>query len=402
MTLLKRNILLGITGGIAAYKAADLARRLQDAGANVQAVMTTGAQEFITPLTLQALTGKPVRSDLFDAAAEAAMGHIELARWADAIVIAPASADIIAKLAHGFANDLLTTLCLATDAPIAIAPAMNRLMWASAATQANVNTLQQHGVTIIGPGDGDQACGETGAGRMLEPLEIVAAVDHLFVNRDLLAGKQVLITAGPTREALDPVRYISNRSSGKMGYAVAQAAAAAGAHVTLVSGPTNLPTPTNVQRVDVESAAQMHNAVLAHAGAADIFIATAAVADYRPVDCATQKIKKQQSEMQVSLTRNVDILAEVAKQFPQLFTVGFAAETQDVLRYAAEKRERKKLDMIAANQVGDAQAFDQNDNALTVLWANGQRELVQASKTVLGQQLIALIAEQCQHSPKAT
>ncbi|MDS4026957.1 MAG: bifunctional phosphopantothenoylcysteine decarboxylase/phosphopantothenate--cysteine ligase CoaBC [Candidatus Contendobacter sp.] len=411
--LAQKRILLGITGGIAAYKSAELTRRLREAGAEVQVVMTPAATAFVGPLTFQAVSGRSVRTELLDVHAEAGMGHIELARWADWILIAPASADCIARLAHGLANDLLSTLCLATDRPIAIAPAMNRLMWQNPATQDNCRLLARRGVKIWGPGVGEQACGEIGAGRMLEPLELCNLVVEMLGAREeraesqpapppspLLAphdlqGLTVLLTAGPTREALDPVRFISNRSTGKMGFAVAEAAAAAGARVVLVSGPVSLKTPPGVERIDVESALEMHEVVMRWVQQADIFIATAAVADYRAAAPADQKIKKNHDTLTLELTRNPDILAEVAAlRSHRPFTVGFAAETHDVLRYAEDKLRRKHLDLIAANQVGVAgSGFESEQNALHVLWEGGEKALPLADKRVLGQQLIALIAE---------
>jgi phosphopantothenoylcysteine decarboxylase/phosphopantothenate--cysteine ligase len=387
------RILLGVTGGIAAYKSAELVRRLRERGAEVQVVMTQGAQHFVGALTFQALSGRPVRTDLWDSADEAAMGHIELARWADRVVIAPASADFLARLAHGHANDLLSTLCLATDAPITVAPAMNRLMWANAATQANVATLRSRGVTILGPAEGEQACGETGAGRMVEPADILAALLPREAGTGALAGRKVLITAGPTRERIDPVRFITNRSSGKMGYAVAEAARAAGAEVVIVSGPVSVPTPAGVQRVDVETAEQMMDAVRARLPGTDIFIAAAAVSDYRPVQAAAEKIKKTSDSLMLALSRTTDILATVAAGTPRPFVIGFAAETQNVERNALAKLEGKRLDMIAANQVGDRLAFDCDDNALTVYWPGGKRELARASKREVAAGLVALIAE---------
>jgi len=387
------KVLLGVTGGIAAYKSAELVRRLREQGAEVQVVMTEGARQFVGPLTFQALSGRPVRSDLWDASAEAAMGHIELARWADRVVIAPASADFLARLAHGHANDLLTTLCLATDAPVSVAPAMNRLMWANAATQANVATLRSRGVTILGPAEGEQACGETGAGRMVEPAEIVAALLPSEAGTGALAGRKVMITAGPTRERIDPVRFITNRSSGKMGYAVAEAARAAGAQVVIVSGPVNVATPAGVRRVDVETAEQMMEAVRANLPGTDIFIAAAAVSDYRPVQAAAEKIKKTSDSLMLALSRTTDILATVAAGSPRPFVVGFAAETQNVERNALAKLEGKRLDMIAANQVGDRLAFDCDDNALTVYWSDGKRELARAPKREVAAGLVSLIAE---------
>ena len=387
------RILLGVTGGIAAYKSAELVRRLRDRGAEVQVVMTAGARQFVTPLTFQALSGRPVRTDLWDEAAEAAMGHIELARWADRVLIAPASADFLARLAHGLADDLLTTLCLATDAPLSVAPAMNRLMWANAATQANVALLRSRGVTVLGPAEGDQACGETGPGRMLEPAELLDALAPQGAVNRVLAGLKVLITAGPTRERIDPVRFITNRSSGKMGFAVAEAAREAGAEVVLVSGPVNVATPPGVRRIDVETAEQMMNAVNEHVADTDIFIAAAAVSDYRPVQCASEKIKKTSDSLTLALSRTTDILATVAARTPRPFVVGFAAETQNVERNALAKLEGKRLDMIAANQVGDNLAFDCEDNALTVYWPGGKQDLGHAPKRQLAAALVALIAE---------
>lgn len=391
-TLAGKKILLGLSGGIAAYKSAELTRRLKDAGAEVQIVMTPAATEFITPLTLQALSGRPVRLELLDPAAEAGMGHIELARWPDLILIAPASADFIARLAHGLANDLLSTLCLATDKPIVLAPAMNRLMWANPATQANCDILRQRGIQLWGPASGEQACGEVGAGRMLEPAELRAAVFDLLAGQHTgaLAGKRVLITAGPTREPIDPVRFISNHSSGRMGFAIAQAAVEAGAQVTLVSGPVHLSTPAGVERIDVESAQEMLDAVLAQR--TDIFIAVAAVADYRTVAPAQQKMKKTEASLTLQLERNPDILATVAAQAQRPFCVGFAAETDQVIEYARQKLARKNLDMIAANQVGSGRAFGTTDNALHVLWPGGEQALPQDDKSRLARALISLIA----------
>jgi phosphopantothenoylcysteine decarboxylase/phosphopantothenate--cysteine ligase len=389
-----RRILLGVTGGIAAYKSPDLVRRLREQGAEVQVVMTAAAREFITPTTFQAVSGRPVRTDLWDAAAEAAMGHIELARWAELVLVAPASADFLARLAAGFADDLLSTLCLATEAPIAVAPAMNRVMWANTATRANATTLQLRGVHILGPAEGDQACGEVGTGRMLEPLDLLDRASLLLRGGgSLLRGRRVLITAGPTRERIDPVRFISNRSSGKMGFAVAQAAREAGAEVVLVSGPVSLPTPAGVRRIDVESAAEMLNAVLGEVETADIFISTAAVADYRPAVAAEQKIKKTSDRMDLSMERTPDVLATVAARPNRPFVVGFAAETEAVEQHARGKLLKKNLDMIAANEVGHDKAFDCEDNQLLVLWRAGRRELARASKLTLARQLVGLIAE---------
>ena len=389
-----KRILLGVTGGIAAYKSPDLVRRLRERGAEVQVVMTPAATEFITALTFQAVSGKPVRSSLWDTEAEAAMGHIELARWADLIIVAPATADFLARLASGQANDLLTTLCLATTAPVAVAPAMNHVMWSNPATQANVATLEQRRVLVFGPAAGDQACGEVGEGRMLEPLDLAARIDSALAPTGPLSGKRVLITAGPTRERIDPVRFISNRSSGKMGFAVAQAARNAGAEVVLVSGPVALPTPAGVRRIDCESSADMLKVVLREVGQADIFISTAAVADYRPARPADQKIKKASDRLDLEMERTTDILATVAASAdrPPL-VVGFAAETESVEQNARTKLLKKNLDMIAANEVGDDKAFECEDNHLIVLSRTSRHDLGRASKTALAERLIALIAE---------
>jgi phosphopantothenoylcysteine decarboxylase/phosphopantothenate--cysteine ligase len=390
------KVLLGVSGGIAAYKAAELVRRLGDAGAQVRVVMTAGALQFVTPLTFQALSGYPVRTSLWDSAAEAAMGHIELARWADQILIAPASANSIARIAHGLADDLLSALCLATHAPLAIAPAMNQQMWANPATQANIATLVARGVAVLGPDSGGQACGEFGAGRLLEPPRIVAAVAALRVP-GLLAGRRVLVSAGPTFEDLDPVRFLGNRSSGRMGFALAAAAASAGAEVTLVAGPVHLPTPARVQRIDVRSAREMHAQVLAHAGAADVYIGAAAVADFRPLHAAPGKIKKSADSAAptLQLETTEDILAAVTTLPQRPFTLGFAAETAEVERHARGKLESKNLDLIAANLVGaPGTGFDGEDNALLLLGPDGWRQdLGRAPKTVLAAQLVAIIAQ---------
>lgn len=388
-----RKILLGVTGGIAAYKSPDLVRRLMDQGAEVQVVMSRGAQQFVTALTFQAVSGRPVRDDLWDERGEAAMGHIELARWADEIVIAPATADFLAKLARGFAEDLLTTLCLATTAPITVAPAMNRQMWANPATQANVRILKERGVRVLGPASGEQACGEVGVGRMIEPAEIVAEVFTARGGPGPLQGLKVVVSAGPTREKIDPVRFISNRSSGKMGYAVAEAAREAGANVVLVSGPVQIPTPLGVDRVDVESAEQMLSAVQSNLVGADIFISAAAVSDYRCREIASEKIKKTSDTLNLELGRAPDVLATVSRSAAPPFLVGFAAETEHVERNALSKLTNKNLDMIAANKVGDGLAFDKDENALTVYWPGGKQELSMTSKAALARQLVALIAE---------
>jgi len=387
-----KRILLGVTGGIAAYKSAELVRRLRERGADVQVVMTAAAREFVGPLTFQALSGRPVRTDLWDSAAEAAMGHIELARWAEAVLVAPATADFIARLAQGRADDLLATLCLASAAPIAVAPAMNRLMWANAATVANIEKLRARGVQILGPAEGAQACGEVGEGRMLEPTELAERLEALLPAAGPLRGRRVLITAGPTRERIDPVRFISNRSSGKMGFAVAQAAREAGAEVVLVSGPVALPTPPGVRRVDVETAEAMHAAVEAEVASADIFISTAAVADYRPVHPSGQKIKKTSERLQLEMERTIDVLASVAARPNRPFVVGFAAETESVEHHARAKLVRKNLDMIAANEVSHTKGFDCEDNHLIVLWREARRDLGAGPKIALARELVQLIA----------
>jgi phosphopantothenoylcysteine decarboxylase / phosphopantothenate---cysteine ligase len=389
----KTRILLGVTGGIAAYKSPDLVRRLIERGAEVQVVMTTAAQRFVSPMSFQAVSGRPTRNDLWDGTAEAAMGHIELARWAQLVLIAPASADFIARLAGGRADDLLSTLCIATEAPIMIAPAMNRVMWANKATQANVELLVSRGVRILGPAAGNQACGEVGAGRMWEPVKLAESVLEPPANAGLLAGLNVVITAGPTRERLDPVRYLTNRSSGKMGFAVAAAAREAGAHVTMVTGPVQLPTPAGVTRINVESARDMFAAVHRHIADADVFIAAAAVADFQPANVAKQKIKKQGTPVSIELEPAPDIVKSVADMAKRPFVVGFAAETNDIESNARSKLKRKKLDMIAANEVGDGIAFDCEDNALTVLWPGGKSEVARGPKLDVARELIALIAK---------
>ena len=389
-----RRIVLGVAGGIAAYKAADLVRRLRDRDFEVRVVMTAGAREFVGPLTFQALSSNPVHCELLDEQAEAGMGHIELARWADLVLVAPATAHVMARLAHGLADDLLTTLCLATTAPLVVAPAMNQQMWQANATQANVLTLLDRGVQVLGPGEGDQACGEIGPGRMLEPEEIADRI-VARLRGGALTGVDVVVTAGPTREALDPVRFLTNHSTGKMGYAVACAAAQAGARVSLVSGPTALPAPPDVDRVEVTSAEEMHAEVMARAARCDIFIAAAAVADYRPAGIAEQKIKKSDGPAALDLVRTPDIVAAVAAMDDGPFTVGFAAETQSVQTHARDKLERKGLDMIAANRVGlPDRGFASESNALSVLWRDGGcRELALAPKAELARDLIGLVAE---------
>ncbi|MGD2112460.1 MAG: bifunctional phosphopantothenoylcysteine decarboxylase/phosphopantothenate--cysteine ligase CoaBC [Gammaproteobacteria bacterium] len=394
-----KHVLLGITGGIAAYKCAELVRRLREQGADVRVVMTAAATDFITPLTLQALSGHPVHTDMRDMEVETAMGHIELARWADALLVAPATADFIARRVQGRADDLLSAICLACDAPQAVAPAMNRGMWEDPATRDNIARLRERDLRVYGPAAGEQACGETGPGRMLEPGDLVVELEQLF-DTGTLAGCRVLVTAGPTREAIDPVRYIGNRSSGKMGYAVAAAAAEAGARVTLVSGPVGLPKPARVERIAVESAAEMLRAVMERIAAVDIFIAAAAVADYRPLVAAPQKIRKSAPRLTLELERNPDILASVAALDRAPFCLGFAAETEDLEANARAKRRAKALDMIAANRVGSGLGFDADDNALRVYWEGGSAQLVQTRKSRLARQLMRLVAERYQAKRK--
>ncbi|MDN4503026.1 bifunctional phosphopantothenoylcysteine decarboxylase/phosphopantothenate--cysteine ligase CoaBC [Alteromonadaceae bacterium BrNp21-10] len=391
--LANKNILLGISGGIAAYKTPDLVRKLKAQGANVRTVVTQSAKAFVTPLSLQAVSGYPVAEDLLDPAAEAAMGHIELAKWAEHILIAPATANIMAKLAQGLADDLLSTLCLASNAPISLAPAMNQQMWHASATQHNLATLQSRGVNILGPGEGEQACGDVGLGRMLEPEQLVDALSELFI-KPILAGKRILITAGPTREAIDPVRYISNHSSGKMGYALAQAAIELGAEVSLVSGPTAISAPSLCKLTSVESAEQMLAAVLEQVPQCDIFISCAAVADYKVADVATQKIKKNDEKLSLTFVKNPDILATVAALPNPPFTLGFAAETQDIEKYARDKLTRKKLKMIAANDVSAADiGFNSDNNAISLFWQDGQQQLAKNTKLNLAKQLLTILSQ---------
>ena len=392
-----KHILLGITGSIAAYKAADLIRRCREAGAEVRVVMTDGAKAFVTPLTFQALSGFPVHESLLDKEAEAAMGHIELARWADVILISPASANSLASLAHGMADSLLNAVVLASEVPLAIAPAMNKHMWADDATQDNVRLLAQRGVLFIGPDSGDQACGDVGEGRMVDSETIISRLSELF-STGSLAGLTVLLTAGPTREAIDPVRFLSNFSSGKMAYAIAEAAAEAGASVILISGPVNLQTPDRVRRIDVESAAEMEVAVRDHISAAEIFIAAAAVADYRPVTIHSDKIKKDNERLTIELEKNADILSMVKADYPSTFCLGFAAETKDLEKYARSKLNKKNIDLIAANLVGAAAkntmgTFNSEMNELFIYWKDGELKLELASKTKIARQLIAITAQ---------
>ncbi|WP_115529352.1 MULTISPECIES: bifunctional phosphopantothenoylcysteine decarboxylase/phosphopantothenate--cysteine ligase CoaBC [Xanthomonas] len=407
-----QRLLLCVGGGIAAYKSLELVRRLRDAGAQVQVAMTSGAQQFVTPLSFQALSGQPTRTTLWDSAAEQAMGHIELARWADRVIVAPATADLLARLAHGLADDLVTTLCLATTAPLTVAPAMNHRMWLHPATQANIATLRGRGVAVVGPDDGPLAEGESGPGRLAEPAAIIAALAATAPAADAspgtaapafvpssaeLDGLRIVISAGPTFEDLDPVRYVGNRSSGKMGYALAAAAARQGAEVVLVSGPVHQVTPVGVQRIDVRSAAQMRDAVLG-AFPADIYIGAAAVADYTPKRVVAQKIKKTGETLTLELVRTPDILSEVAAQTGALkLVVGFAAETHDVEHYARGKLAAKRLDLIIANQVGIVGGgFESDNNAATAYWQGGERAFPTSSKTELADQLLALIAERLQ------
>jgi len=384
-----KHVLLGVTGGIAAYKSVDLVRRLRERGAEVRVVMTRSATAFVTPLTFQAVSGNPVHSVLLDEQAESGMGHIELARWADQVLVAPATADFIARLAHGMADDLLTTICLATTAPLVVAPAMNQQMWLNAATQANCERLRERGVRLAGPASGGQACGETGPGRMLEPADLVTTL--LGTPGVALSGKHVVVTAGPTYEDIDPVRYIGNRSSGKMGFAVAQAAALAGARVSLVAGPVDLATPAGVERTDVRSAVEMRDAVMNLAAGADVFVGVAAVSDYTPAKASAQKIKKGAEKLKLELVGTPDILAGVAGLEPRPFTVGFAAETENLREHALEKLSRKRLDMIAANRVGrNGLGFESENNEILILVPGGEKDLGKGSK----QQLARLLMEE--------
>ncbi len=392
-SLANKRILLGVTGGIAAYKSAEIIRRLQDAGAEVRVVMTRAATEFITPLTLQALSGNPVHRDLLDTEAEAAMGHIELSRWADLILIAPATANFMAQLAHGEGGDLLTAVCLASRAPKALAPAMNQGMWRNPGTQSNAKTLRARGIHLFGPAEGEQACGDVGPGRMSEPEDIAELAADLFETGSL-DGRKVVITAGPTREAIDPVRYISNHSSGKMGYALAEAAAEAGANTILISGPVNITAPDRVRTIQVISALEMYQAALAESEGCDLFIASAAVADYRPAASSGEKIKKTNDTMTVELVKNPDIVTAIAALEQRPFTVGFAAETSDVEQYARSKLERKNLDLVIANDVSDRTiGFNSDDNEVLVVENSSTEAIPKINKAILARQLIARIAE---------
>ncbi len=391
LSLTNKRILLGITGGIAAYKCAELTRLFTKAGAEVRIAMTKAATEFITALTMQALSGNRVHLDLMDTEAEAAMGHIELARWADLVLIAPATADFIARMTHGQADDLLTTLVLATSAPIAIAPAMNQGMWADDQTQANLQSLRGRNCSIFGPADGEQACGDVGPGRMLEPAELLEHCAGLF-EAGYMAGRKIVITGGPTREALDPVRFLSNHSSGKMSYALAAEAAGAGAKVILISGPVNLATPDGVTRIDVESAVQMLEATLENIIDADVFIGVAAVADYRPQRVEVEKIKKSDDQIQLTLVKNPDIISEVAKLNARPLVVGFAAETSNVVKNGAEKLTKKNLDLLFANDA--TETFDSDTITVTAISKESQIELPTGNKNLIARNMLQLISDQ--------
>jgi len=389
----KRHILLGVTGGIACYKSAELVRRLKDYGADVRVVMTAGAEAFVSTLTFQALSGNPVHTELLDDKAEAGMGHIELAKWADLILVAPATANFIERLAQGRGDDLLSTLCLATTAPVQVAPAMNQAMWNNAATQVNIQALRNLKVGILGPGSGSQACGDVGSGRMLEPMDILDLSTGVFAKGPF-SGKKVVITAGPTQEAIDPVRYLSNHSSGKMGYALAEAAAAAGAKTLLISGPVSLETPARVERINVESTEQMLAAVMDEIEDTDLFIASAAVADYRPAAVAEQKIKKNADSLSLELIKNPDILLTVGHLEKKPFTVGFAAESEKLIEHATGKLERKKLDIIIANDISRSDiGFGQDENEVLLITKNSQKALPKASKQILAKQLVSEICD---------
>ena len=392
-SLTNKRVLLCVSAGIAAYKTPDLVRKLGELGAQVQVILSKNADQFVAPLALQAVSGHAVHNYAMTAESESGMGHIDLARWADIVLIAPATANVMARLCQGNADELLTTVCVATEAPIAVAPAMNQQMWENASSKTNIATLRSRGVHILGPDAGEQACGEVGLGRMLQPVDIAERVASLFQNTEL-TGKKLMITAGPTWEAIDPVRGITNHSSGMMGYAIAQSAIEAGAEVTLVSGPTHLVKPDKANTVDVTSALDMHAAVMSTIAEQDIFIAVAAVADYRPIDFAGQKIKKNADEMTITMVKNPDILADVASLDKPPFCVGFAAETNDVIDYARGKLERKKLDMIAANHVGGTETgFGTPDNAITLISEDSVIELPRQNKNALARNLIAEIAK---------
>jgi phosphopantothenoylcysteine decarboxylase/phosphopantothenate--cysteine ligase len=397
VSVANKNILLGVTGGIAAYKTVELARLLLKAGAQVRVVMTEAATQFVSPMTFQAITGNPVQVRLFDDAHEAAMGHIELARWADHLLIAPASADFLARMVQGMANDLLSTLYLASTAPVSVAPAMNVHMWEHPATQHNLTVLKDRVVAILGPSAGEQACGDVGAGRMLEASELFAGLEKSF-GQGLFSGKKVMVTAGPTHEAIDPVRFIGNRSSGKMGFAIASAFAEEGAEVILISGPVNQVTPDAVNRINVKTALQMRQAVFDNIRSIDIFVGCAAVADYRPEVSEEQKIKKTSEKMTLVLVKNPDILAEVSAMDEGPFTLGFAAETENLPENARKKLVEKKLDMLAANEVGDGLGFESNENSLLLIWTGGEKKLPVENKEKLAHSLLEVLRQQYQGS----
>jgi phosphopantothenoylcysteine decarboxylase/phosphopantothenate--cysteine ligase len=386
-----QHVVLGVTGGIAAYKSPDLVRRLREQGAEVTVIMTASAERLVSPTVFQAVSGEPVRGDLWDEKAESAMGHIELARWADLILIAPATANLMAQLAGGSAENLLTTVCLASDAPVVLAPAMNQAMWRNASTQANRKKLEDRNVRFIGPEEGEQACGDEGPGRMTEPVDIVARLGMGKVA-GILRGLQVMVTAGPTREAIDPVRFVSNKSSGKMGFAIARAAADAGALVTLIAGPVSLTTPKGVERVDVESATDMYDAAMDRISGTDIYIGAAAISDYRPAQVVAKKIKKTADTFSLEMVKSPDLLAAVAALDNGPFTVGFAAETDELEKHALAKLEAKRLDMIVANLVGDGVGFDRDDNSAVIMWEGSRQAVPNMAKTELARQLVAMIA----------
>jgi phosphopantothenoylcysteine decarboxylase/phosphopantothenate--cysteine ligase len=386
-----RCVLLGVTGSIAAYKSPDIVRRLKDQGAEVRVVLTASAEKLVSPTVFQAVSGEPVRGDIWDEKAEAAMGHIELAKWADLILIAPATANLIAQLAAGSAENLLTTICLASEAPLTLAPSMNQAMWRDAATQANCDVLRKRNVMLIGPDDGEQACGDVGPGRMSEPADIVSRLVRGGKSGPF-EGLRIMVSAGPTREAIDPVRFVSNRSSGKMGFALAKAAADAGAEVTLIAGPVNLATPPRVERIDVETTQQMCDEALARVGGMDIYIGAAAISDYRPRQAAVQKIKKSADTFTLEMVKSPDLLASIAALDKGPFTVGFAAETQKLEQHATDKLNRKKLNMIVANLVGEKLCFDADDNEVIVLWQDGRQALPKLSKQELARQLVDIVA----------
>jgi phosphopantothenoylcysteine decarboxylase/phosphopantothenate--cysteine ligase len=386
-----RRVLLGVTGSIAAYKSPDIVRRLKDQGAEVRVVLTASAEKLVSPTVFQAVSGEPVRGDIWDEKAEAAMGHIELAKWADLILIAPATANLIAQLAAGSAENLLTTICLASDAPLTLAPSMNQAMWRDAATQANCDVLRKRNVMLIGPDNGEQACGDVGPGRMSEPADIVSRLVRGGKSGPF-EGLRIMVSAGPTREAIDPVRFVSNRSSGKMGFALAKAAADAGAEVTLIAGPVNLPTPPRVERIDVETTQQMCDAALSRVDKMDIYIGAAAISDYRPKQAAVQKIKKTADTFTLEMVKSPDLLAAIAALEDGPFTVGFAAETEKLEQHATDKLNRKKLNMIVANLVGEHLCFDADDNEVIVLWQEGRQPLPKLSKQELARQLVDVVA----------